>query len=203
MNHPVPDPIICACVLAAGKSSRFGSTKLVQLYKGRPLVQHALMAAQGACPGRVSLVVGHDQISVGDAAAGLFDKLLVNSDFASGIGSSISVAVKACQEDADAMIVILADQPLVTDAHIRNLIDKWSGANNEIVTTTFDAISCPPILFPVSAFSALSRLEGDNGAKSLLSSDDFIVATVDFPPAAQDIDIPADLRRISQDRSDA
>lgn len=203
MNHPrpnpKPNPVICACVLAAGKSSRFGSTKLVQPYQGRPLVQHALIAAQGASNGHVVLVVGHDQASVVDASAGLFDELVVNNEFASGIGSSICASVKACQEDADAVLVILADQPLVTDAHIRNLIDTWSGANNEIISTSFDGIRCPPILFPKNAFSALSELRGDSGAKFLLSSDDFVVVTVDFPPAGFDIDTPKDLQRIDQD----
>jgi molybdenum cofactor cytidylyltransferase len=199
MNHQAPNPVICACVLAAGKSSRFGSTKLVQSYKGKSLVQIALMAAQDACAGRVFLVVGHDQNSVVDASTGLFDKLVVNDDFASGIGSSISACLRACRDDADAVLVTLADQPLVTGAHIRKLIDTWSGADNEIVTTSFDTISCPPILFPRNAFSALSQLQGDSGARFLLKSDDFDVSTVEFPPAGFDIDRPTDLQRIDQD----
>ncbi len=199
MNQPKPDPVICACVLAAGKSSRFGATKLVQDFRGRPLVQTALTAAQGACEGRVFLVVGHDQDSVVDASASLFDELVVNNEFATGIATSICAAVRACRKDADAVIIILADQALVTEAHIRDLIDTWSEAENEIVATSFDGISCPPILFPKDAFSALSRLQGDSGAKSILANDDFVVTSVDFPPAGFDIDRPEDLRRIDQD----
>ena len=199
MNHQSSKPIVCACVLAAGTSSRFGATKLVQSFHGKPLVQSALLAAEGACKGRVLLVVGHDQDSVVDASAGLYDELIINSDFENGIGTSISASVKACQEDVDAVVVVLADQPLVTEAHIRDLIDTWSGAENEIVSTSFDEITCPPILFPRSAFPALSELRGDSGAKSLLASGDFVVTSVDFPPAGFDIDRPADLRRFDQD----
>jgi len=199
MNQPKPDPVICACVLAAGKSSRFGATKLVQAFRGKPLVQNALIAAKGACEGRVFLVVGHDQDSVVDASANLFDELVVNNEFGFGIGTSICASVRACREDADAVLVILADQPLVTEAHIRDLIDTWSGAENEIVSTSFDGINCPPILFPRGAFSALSELRGDSGAKSLLTNDDFVLTTVDFPPASFDIDRPEDLRRLDQD----
>jgi len=199
MIHPKADPVICACVLAAGKSSRFGATKLVQAFRGRPLVQNALIAAQGACEGRVFLVVGHDRNSVVDASASLFDELVVNHDFANGIGTSICASVRACREDADAVLVILADQALVTEAHMRDLIDKWSGAKNEIISTSFDGISCPPILFPSGAFSALSELGGDSGAKFLLANDDFVHISVDFPPARIDIDRPEDLRRIDQD----
>ena len=162
-------------------------------------MQNALLAAKGACAGRVYLVVGHDQGSVVDASAGLFDKIIVNSEFKNGIGASIAAAVSVCREDADAVLIILADQPLVTEAHIRNLIDTWSGVDNEIVSTSFDKIGCPPILFPKRAFSALSELRGDSGAKSLMASDEFIVTSIDFPPAEFDIDRPADLQRLSQD----
>ncbi len=199
MNHPTANPFLYACVLAAGKSSRFGATKLVQPFRGTPLVQHALIAAQGACEGRVVLVVGHDQDSVVEASAGLFDELVVNSEFGFGIGTSISASVRACQEDADAILIVLADQPLVTDAHLRDLIDTWSGAEDEIVSTSFDGINCPPILFPRNAFPALSELRGDNGAKSLLANDDFVVSSVDFPPAGFDIDRPEDLKLMDQD----
>jgi CTP:molybdopterin cytidylyltransferase MocA len=171
----------------------------VQAFRGRPLVQNALIAAQGACEGRVFLVVGHDQDSVVDASASLFDELVINKQFDFGIATSICAAVRACRKDADAVIVILADQALVTEAHIRDLIDTWSGAENEIVSTSFDGITCPPILFPRGAFSALSRLRGDSGAKSLLANDDFVVTSVDFPPARFDVDRPEDLRRIDQD----
>lgn len=199
MNHPIPEPVICACVLAAGKSSRFGATKLVQPFRGKPLVQHVLLAAQGACQGRVSLVVGHDQDSVAEASTGLFDALVVNTDFQNGIGTSISAAVKACRESADALLILLADQPLVSDAHIRDLIDAWSGAENEIISSSFDGISCPPILFPRGAYPALSELRGDSGAKSLLSNKEFVVTCMDFPPARFDIDRPEDLQRLNQD----
>jgi molybdenum cofactor cytidylyltransferase len=186
-------------VLAAGKSSRFGATKLVQPFRGTPLVQNALFAAQGACQGRVYLVVGHDQDSVVKASAGFFDALVVNTDFENGIGTSISAAVRACRESADALLILLADQPLVTEAHIRELIDAWSGAENEIISSSFDGISCPPILFPRSAYPALSELRGDSGAKSLLTNKEFVVTSIDFPPARFDIDRPEDLQRFNQD----
>ena len=199
MKQQIPKPKICACVLAAGRSSRFGSSKLVQQFRGKPLVQYVLLAAQGACEGQVYLVVGHDQESVIEAAAGLFDRVIVNKDFGDGIGTSIAAAARVCRNEADAILIALADQPLVTAAHIQNLIDTWSGADNEIVSSSFDGIACPPILFPKGAFSALSELQGDNGAKSLLANDEFVVSSIDFPPAKFDIDRPEDLQRYSQD----
>ena len=199
MNHQSSKPVVCLCVLAAGTSSRFGATKLVQPYHGKPLVQNVLLAAKGACEGPVTLVVGHDQDAVIEASNGLFDELIVNRDFQNGIGTSIAAAAKACNEDTDALLIILGDQPLVTETHLRHLIGTWSGNENEIISSSFDGITCPPILFAKKAFPALSRLQGDSGAKSLLASDDFVVSTIDFPPAGFDIDRPEDLRRAPPD----
>jgi len=195
MNHHSYKPVVCACVLAAGTSSRFGATKLIQPYQGKPLVQNVLLAAKGACKGRVTLVVGHDQEAVIEASDAYFDELVINRDYEDGIGTSIAAAAKACNEDTDAILIILGDQPLVTETHIRNVIDTWSGDENEIISTSFEGITCPPILFPKKALLALSRLQGDNGAKSLLANNDFVVSTIDFPPAGFDIDRPADLHR--------
>ena len=200
MERQTNKAVIRACVLAAGTSTRFGATKLVQLLRGRPLVQHALLAAGGACGEQVFLVVGHDQDAVITATGGLCNNVVVNGDYQDGMGTSIAAGIRACQDDADAdaIIVLLGDQPLVTKAHLCNLIDKWSGADNEIVASGFDGIKGPPILFPSQAFAALSELRGDAGAKSLLANADFDVRSVECPQAGIDVDTPETLRHLDQ-----
>ena len=190
--------LIRACVLAAGTSSRFGATKLVQLLRGRPLVQHALLAAGGACGEEVYLVIGHDQESVLTASAGLCNNVVVNTDYQDGIGTSIAAGVRACESGADAVIILLGDQPLITTEHLSSLIDHWSGADNQIVASVFEGIKGPLILFPRKAFVAMSELGGDSGAKSLLADASFDVCTVDCPQAGIDVDTPETLADLDQ-----
>ena len=199
MANSSSQAVVRACVLAAGTSTRFGATKLVRHWRGKPLLQRALLAAQGACEGSVTLVVGHDKEVVTAASAGLSENVIVNCDYKLGIGSSISAGVRACRKDADAILIVLADQPLVTAVHLSKLIDTWSGAKTEIVASGFEGIVGPPILFPKSAFDALCRLTGDTGARKILSDDQFDVRNVDFPPASVDVDTPEDLQDLDQD----
>lgn len=199
MEHRSSQWLIHACVLAAGTSTRFGDTKLVRNLRGKPLLQHALLAAQGACEGLVTLVVGHDQEAVTAAAAELTDNVVVNTEHQSGVGTSISAGVRACRGGADAILIVLADQPLVTAEHLNDLISTWSGSETEIVASAFDEILSPPILFPQHAFDALSELSGDMGAKKILSNKGFNVRTIEFPPASMDIDTIEDHRRLDQD----
>ena len=198
-STPPSTPRIRACVLAAGLSSRFGATKLVHKVRGQPLVQHALEAAQETCHGQVTLVVGHDAEAIQTAAGGLFDSVVTNDQYQDGIGSSIATGIRACRNGADAILVILGDQPLVTGEHLANIIAAWTGNESEIIATLFDDISCPPILFPRGAFDALSALSGDLGAREVLKNNKFDIRTVEFPPAQYDVDTPEDLQRIDRD----
>ena len=199
MDYPSSEPVIHVCVLAAGTSSRFGATKLVQTLRGKPLLQHALIAANGTCPNRVNLVVGHDQEAVLAASGDLADRIIVNSDYRSGLGTSIAAGVRSCRARADAILILLADQPLITELHLKTLIEQWSGAENEIVASCFDATNGPPILFPSGTFDALSRLSGDQGAKSILTNGDFVVRSVQISAAGVDVDTPDNLRELEKD----
>lgn len=198
MEHRSSQAVVCACVLAAGTSTRFGETKLVQILRGKPLLQHALLASQGACEGRVTLVAGHDEAAVIAASSGLCDKVVVNRDHQQGIGTSIAAGVRECRDGADAILIVLADQALITAAHLRQLIDHWSGADDEIIASAFDGVVGPPILFPQQAFDALCELNGDTGARKILSNDEFRVSSIDFAPAGTDIDTPEDLQKLDQ-----
>ena len=187
-------------VLAAGQSKRYGETKLLEEYDGRPLLQHALAAGQEACPGRVCLVTGHASENIINAASGLADDVVLNREYRSGIGSSIAKSVSHLREEASAVIIMLADQPLVTAAHIGQIIEKWGNDPDAIVATRYSGVDGPPVLFGQSYFAKLCELEGDAGAKHVLRAHANAVRTVAFEPAAIDIDTPDDLRALLSQR---
>lgn len=184
-------------VLAAGRSERFGTAKLLAEYRGKPLLHHALSAAQGACPGNVCLVVGHDSDEISRAAGRLADTVIINKDFASGIGSSIASGVRACRDQSDAILITLADQPLVSSSHLAELVSRWTGDANEIIASRFSGVSGPPVLFANALFDQLEDLHGDVGAREILHRSSSILRTVGFEAASVDIDTPADLEALS------
>ena len=184
---------VVAVVLAAGASRRFGSTKQLAQFGGIPLVAGTADIAFETCGSRAALVIGHDWQAVRDACEPWQGFLLVNDDYEQGLGTSISLAARSLQHAADALIMILADQPFVTTAHVRSLIDKWSGADNEIVATEFSGTLGPPVLFASGCFDELAKLCGDSGARQLLEDPRFNVEGVLFEDAAIDIDSPEDL----------
>lgn len=191
---------VYALVLAAGLSRRYGRSKLLEEFSGTPLLRHALTAAQAACPGRVVLVTGHGSEDMASAASGLADEMVLNEAYRTGIGSSIAKGVSHLFDRATAVIIILADQPLVTAAHIGQIIEKWDGHPDAIVATRFSELDGPPVLFGRNHFDQLAELTGDAGAKQVLRTHPNAVRTVRFEPAAIDIDTPDDLKALLSQR---
>lgn len=185
-----------AIVLAAGRATRFGAVKQLAPIGGKPMLRGAIDAAVSACGQRTIVVAGHELLSIAAACKTLPGFLVVNENYRSGIGTSIATAVRRLEHVADAVLITLADQPLVSGAHLEALVDAWSGATTGIVASAFADTVGPPALFASGCFGDLAALDGDNGGRELLHDSRFVVTTVQFEPAAIDIDTPEDVRRI-------
>ena len=190
---PIPHNTVFAVVLAAGMSSRFGVTKQVAKLDGVPIVRRAVQMAIRVCGDHVITVVGHDASNVLRCMHANSGFVVVNDAYRSGLGSSIAAAARACPKQADALLLLLADQVLVTESHLSSLLDRWSGAPDEIVATGYAGTEGPPVLLPRATFAELRRLRGDTGARALFRDSRFRLQCVPFDDAAVDIDTPADL----------
>ncbi len=184
---------IYVAILAAGTSKRFGSTKQISPLAGTPLIRHVADIARQVCDHRTLIIAGHDWSSVIKAAPTDGSFFAINEHYVSGMGSSIATAIRACRARANAVLLMLCDQPLITVQHLRSLIDKWSGDENEIVATAFAETIGPPVLFSKGTFADLIALRGDQGANALLHDSRFNLESVPFADAAVDIDTVKDL----------
>lgn len=185
-----------AIVLAAGSASRFGSSKQLAMINGTPLVQRAALVAAEVCGDNTVLVTGHNRQAVSEACNPLRGFLVANENYADGLGTSLAQAVQSVRHTAQAIIVLLADQAMVTSQHVQALCNAWTGTDNEIVATAYANTTGAPVLFPHGCFDDLAALQGDSGGRHLLADERFEVKTVVFEPAAIDIDTPDDLLRL-------
>lgn len=189
---------VFAVVLAAGDSTRFGSTKQLQTIDGVSLVKRAAQLARSVCGDNTILVTGHDSVTVARSAGEAARFVIVNDHHAEGMSGSIAAAASALAQTAAGILLILADQPLISAGHLRAMLDSWSGSDTEIIATAFAGTAGPPVLFPRGAFHALANLSGDHGARSVLEDPQFTVSTIQFEDAAVDIDTPRDLADLSK-----
>jgi len=115
-----------AVLLAAGAGSRLGGRPkpLLEL-GGVPLVMRQLIALSGAGVDEVAVVLGHHADEV-EAAVGQFPITLVrNPSPDDGQPSSVRIGLQALSPRLDAVIVALADQPLVNAQDITALIGAF------------------------------------------------------------------------------
>lgn len=186
---------VFAIVLAAGQSSRFGKTKLLENYQGIPLVTRSVRLAEAVCGPHSVLVTGNDWQRVNQICAPLAGFFVVNPRFADGLASSIEYGIRSVAEVADAVLLLLADQPLIASAHLQSLLDTWQTSRELIVASAYSGIIGPPVIFPRRDFADLQRLSGDNGARKIIEANRERVKSIRFEPAALDIDQQSDLER--------
>lgn len=185
-----------AVVLAAGSANRFGSTKQLQDFQGEALVHRAVRLAEKICGNCNILLTGHDAHKVHDACKPLAGFLVHNEQYESGIGGSLACAVRAAQQSADALLIMLADQPLITSEHLRSLADHWQASPELIIASRYAGVTGPPVIFPRRYFPELSDLSGDAGARQVIRAHLDRLTEIDFEDAAHDIDYPQDIARL-------
>ncbi len=189
-----------AVVLAAGAATRFQTSKQLALYAGLPLVQRAVRLSEAVCPKRTVLVTGSDWQRVHDAAAPLSGFLVRNEMYGAGMGGSIACGVRSVAAAADAVMILLADQPLISTDYLRQMIVSWKASEQQIIASEYAGIAGPPAIFPARYFEQLAHLEGDSGARALLREHQQQVITIPCDAAACDIDTMDDLSEL-QNRS--
>jgi len=115
-----------AVLLAAGAGARLGGRpKALLELGGVPLIMRQLIALSGAGVDEVAVVLGHHADAV-EAAIRQFPITLVhNPSPDEGQASSVRLGLQALSPRLDAVIVALADQPLIDEQDIVALIGAF------------------------------------------------------------------------------
>lgn len=184
-------------VLAAGAATRFGGRKQLAHFRGGPLVTNAIRTAESVCGANSLLVAGCDWQDVHAACAPLAGFLIRNEGHTAGMGSSIAAAASSLPSSATGVVLMLADQALIGEVELLNLVVTWRQNQQKIVCCEFDALRGPPAVFPRAFFAELAELDGESGARAIIERHSEQVVPVACPQAAVDIDTPEDLRNIA------
>jgi molybdenum cofactor cytidylyltransferase len=186
-------PKVCAIVLAAGASKRFGSCKQLAMLGGETLIRRAMSAASDTLGSNFRLVLGAHAAQIVTTLELPPGHILMNPEWAEGIASSIRVGIAQVPSDCAAALLLLADQPYVTQRSLGPLIGTWRSAPEMIVASRYGLITGAPCLFPRWSFPELLRLRGDSGARTLIERHAARTLTVAHPEAAMDVDSPSEL----------
>jgi molybdenum cofactor cytidylyltransferase len=191
---------VAAIVLAAGASRRLGQPKQLLQYHGESLLARPVRLAHQAGATPVLAVLGAN-FEIICASVQLPDAILVhNGRWKQGIASSIHAglrALDAAAPTASGALILACDQPRLTSAHLRSLLDAFAAQSApSIVASAYAGALGVPAAFPRSLFPGLRALRGDKGARALISHSPCPIVSVEFEGGEVDIDLPADLAQL-------
>ena len=193
INKPAaPGPAGVALVLlAAGASTRMGQPKQLLPYRGRTLLRHAAETAVATGCAPLVLVTGALHDSLAAEVTDLSFRVVTNPDWQSGMASSIqSGLAAAAPASPTAYLIMLADQPLVTPALLRQLIEQQQRTQAPIVAAAYGHTLGVPAVFSAAMLPALQQLAGKQGANGLIAGLGAAVGSVPFPEGLVDVDTP-------------
>jgi CTP:molybdopterin cytidylyltransferase MocA len=191
----VPDSV-AGVLLAAGEGSRFGQPKALVELAGQTLAELGvrLLRAGGADP--IIVVTGAAPVHL----TGIH--LVHNDQWRTGMGSSLRAALNALAGAADvgAVVVALADQPLVGAAAVARLIAAYR-AGTTVAVAAYDGKPRNPVLLARNQWpEVIAAAAGDQGARAFLRAHPDLVTLVECGDTGSpdDIDTPADLDRVTR-----
>lgn len=173
------EPLVA--LLAAGRGTRFGGSKLEALCAGKPLGRWAVEAAESAGLGPGVIVTGPERVSFARGWT-----RLTNPKPEGGLGTSLAIAARyALDTGADAMLVLLADMPLV----IPRLLKALAQAPAPTAFRHDGGRPGVPALLDWRLIAAAAGLTGDRGLGPMLRD----VNTLPAGTMLFDVDTPEDL----------
>jgi len=185
---------VSAVVLAAGASSRMGRPKLFLELGGRSIISRVVESASSSRVMETVVVLGHGAEVIAREIAGFPARAVLNPDYASGMASSLRVGLGAVSPEAEAALILLGDQPLVTPDVINRIIKTFETAGKPIVAPVYNGVQGNPVCFARALFPALSALQGDRGAKTIVGEDpsqvEWVIFETDLP--LKDLDVEED-----------
>src|SRR5690348_1279090 len=125
-------PVIAAIVLAAGKSSRMGTNKLLLPLDGHPLVWHAVSGACASSADVVLVVLGNEAEQVAAALPPGRYQRVDNPRYAEGLSTSLQAGLDALAENVDGALILLADMPFAAPATVEALLAAARSAPDQI-----------------------------------------------------------------------
>ena len=112
------------------------------------------------------------------------------------MGGSIACGVRSIEGKytPEAILVMVADQPLLALEHYKGLILNFQKQPNKICSSSYQQRPGVPAIFPKPFFKELKKLGADFGARKFMEANASSVVMVETKGELIDLDTPEDYR---------
>ncbi len=208
--------MINAIILAAGESRRMGMPKALLRFPRSMGVPPMDSGSQARCPcyvsgdatfleqivsvlresevDRMTVVLGAQAAKI-QASTDLFGvNVVLNGNYRQGQLSSLIAGLRTVPAQAEAILLCLVDNPLISRAIVGRIIKAFRETGKPIVVPVFEGRRGHPALFAQAMFEELLNAPAEEGARYVVQSRKDQVFEVDVPEPAvlARIDTPED-----------
>lgn len=189
--------MIWAMILAAGESRRMGKPKLLLSFKGKTIIETIVESVLKSKVDKVLTVLGSDKEKVEERIKNFPLEIAFNSDYKSGMLSSIQCGFKALAENAQAVLIILGDQPSVSSEVIDKIIAAYRRTGKGIVLPVYKKERGHPLLIDTKYRREVEKLSPQTGLRELVYNrpEDILEVKVRTSSILRDIDDAEEYRK--------
>jgi molybdenum cofactor cytidylyltransferase len=187
-----------AAVLAAGESRRMGRSKPLLPWGPTTMLGQTLENVLASRADEVLVVTGFEAPAVEQAADGYGAGVVHNPNYAEGeMISSVQAAIRTLPDLCRALLVVLADQPLIPTTIYDGVIAAFEAGKGEIIAPVYHGRRGHPVLFGRRFFPALVALPAGSAPRELLrdQAGALYLLPVESDTILLDLDRPAQYER--------
>lgn len=187
--------MVTGVILAAGQGIRMGEPKQLLILGGKPMVWHVASSACQANFDQVIVITGAYEAEIKNILQDLPLQIVYNENWHEGQSTSVKKAVEAIRNEEQAVVFLLADQPLIDPSLLNEVIRGYHQTNASIIVPR--ALKQPgnPVLFDLGVWrSALLQLSGDEGARQIIRRNQQAIHYIELLEGQifLDVDTPAE-----------
>jgi molybdenum cofactor cytidylyltransferase len=189
---------VTAVILAAGQSKRMGQTKQLLPWGQTTVLGQTIANVQAAGVPDIVVVTGHDAAKITTVAQAAQVRTVYNPDYATGeMLSSLKAAVRALVGQTAAVLIFLADQPMLGPELIEPVLAAYREAERGLIVPVFGGRRGHPTLIDQAYFAELLALPEEAAPRDLLRRHE---GEIHFVPVSgdailRDLDVPPDYQK--------
>jgi molybdenum cofactor cytidylyltransferase len=189
-----------AIILAAGESVRMKTNKLLLPYLGKTILETVIENTLQAGIRNILVVLGAFHEEMKKALNSLPVQICYNSEYKTGMLSSVLCGLRNIPPSAKAVLVVPGDQPLIPGKVATQLLQEYHRSGKGIVVPVYKGKRGHPLLFDLKYRNNVPEIGRDEGLRALLSRfpQDVVEVETGMPGILRDIDTPEDYHDLTQ-----
>ncbi len=192
--------MITAIILAAGKSTRMGKPKMLLPWRNVTIIEQVIQTIQNAGIHKIVVITGGHRHDVEKAIQKYEVDIIFNAQYEAGeMLSSIQCGIRAtsAHNANDAILICLGDQPQVQAGSVRQIVQEYAQAQNQLVVPSHQKRRGHPWLVGGKFWDEIMNMQEGETMRDFLNKHNSEIRYVEINSSdvLQDIDTQEDYKK--------